>query len=488
MAIEIIGGVYAATKEVSGDIPGKLVVGVPGPMGPQGPQGIQGPQGERGDTGPQGIQGIPGPVGPQGPQGPQGERGKSIYIVEEASGAVISLTDSSDMELKNLKIYGKTTQNGTPTPDNPTQLVSVGDSGSVGVTSAGKNLIPYPYANGSGLTHNGVTYTVNPDGSVKAVGTATAMSCFYMRSGTPQLALPSGYLTISDGLNYNPDIRMQADIYENGTYAKTIQSGSAGVETHKYTGKVTASTIRIMVSTGKTVDCTVYPMLEVGNKVTAYEPPNEAQTLSVSTPNSLPGIHLGTTIPDYIASIAGLMEGVWWDEDKQEFCLSDTVDLARGKYVQRVGKLTNPAFALKSGYSVGGSELFSVRAPGSHSAGKLPMVLCDKLIYASGVVFQEQYGMYQGYSDIFARIPGVSNAADFNNRIGECSILYVFATPIETDLTTEELAAYAALHTNYPNTTIYNDAGAHMAAAYVADTKLYVDKKFDQLAAAMLGS
>ena len=37
-----------------------------------------------------------------------------------------------------------------------------------------------------------------------------------------------------------------------------------------------------------------------------------------------------------------------------------------------------------------------------------------------------------------------------------------------------------------PNTTIINDEGAGMAAAYVADTKLYIDNKFAALAAASI--
>ena len=43
------------------------------------------------------------------------------------------------------------------------------------------------------------------------------------------------------------------------------------------------------------------------------------------------------------------------------------------------------------------------------------------------------------------------------------------------DYTSEEIAAFAALHTYKPNTSIYNDVGAYMAAEYVADTKRYID-------------
>lgn len=49
-------------------------------------------------------------------------------------------------------------------------------------------------------------------------------------------------------------------------------------------------------------------------------------------------------------------------------------------------------------------------------------------------------------------------------------------TPIERDLTPEEIAAYKALHTNYPTTVISNDEAAHMEVSYVADTKNYIAK------------
>ena len=58
--------------------------------------------------------------------------------------------------------------------------------------------------------------------------------------------------------------------------------------------------------------------------------------------------------------------------------------------------------------------------------------------------------------------------------------IYLADTPIERNLTPEELAAYEALHTNYPITVITNDAGAHMETSYVADTKAYINKKFEK--------
>ena len=67
-------------------------------------------------------------------------------------------------------------------------------------------------------------------------------------------------------------------------------------------------------------------------------------------------------------------------------------------------------------------------------------------------------------------------------------VLGQLATPIERDLTPEEIAAYKALRTYGPTTVISNDAGAEIEATYVADTKAYIDKKFKELNQAIVNT
>lgn len=59
-------------------------------------------------------------------------------VIDSASGENITLTDASKYNLLELHIYGKTTQNGTPTPDAPVELESVGDNGSITVNVTGE--------------------------------------------------------------------------------------------------------------------------------------------------------------------------------------------------------------------------------------------------------------------------------------------------------------------------------------------------------------
>ena len=75
------------------------------------------------------------------------------------------------------------------------------------------------------------------------------------------------------------------------------------------------------------------------------------------------------------------------------------------------------------------------------------------------------------------------DATEFNRWVNETGLVayYQLANPIEMPLSPKLIAAYRALHTN-----ILNDSGAEMEVKYIADTKRYIDKKFDQLAKAML--
>ena len=150
----------------SGDFKGEQ-----GPIGPVGPQGETGPQGLTGATGATGPQGE---TGPQGKQGPKGETGPAValdttlthegeaadakatgdvisavkvrqnILVGTETGNPIAVDDAFPAPLCGLTVYGKSTQDGTPTPDAPVPIVSAGDGGSVAVKVTGKNLLHLP--------------------------------------------------------------------------------------------------------------------------------------------------------------------------------------------------------------------------------------------------------------------------------------------------------------------------------------------------------
>lgn len=174
--------------------------------------------------------------------------------------------------------------------------------------------------------------------------------------------------------------------------------------------------------------------------------------------------------------------GNYTDSDGQQW-ICDEVDFERGVYVQRVGTAT---------------------FDGSSDEG-----IYDNTTKDQTIVFELHLdsGVKQQYADDYVcnRFLTNNNAGDVEkikivgigvyvainkSRLSELStvgfrkwlesnhvdIRYVLNSPIETSLSETELAAYRSQHTNKPNTTILNDAGAHMAVEYVADTKLYIHK------------
>ena len=151
----------------SGDFKGeKGDKGDTGPIGPVGPQGETGPQGPTGATGATGPQGETGPQGPKGETGPavaldttlthEGEaadakatgdaisavKTRQNVLVGTETGNPLSVDDAFAAPLCGLTVYGKSTQDGTPTPDAPVPIVSAGESGSVAVKVTGKNRMP----------------------------------------------------------------------------------------------------------------------------------------------------------------------------------------------------------------------------------------------------------------------------------------------------------------------------------------------------------
>lgn len=74
-----------------------------------------------------------------------GKAAAACMVIGSAEGEMIRLDDAIDAPLVGMRIFGKTTQNGTPTPANPATLVSLGALGSINLTSNDQTIsIPTP--------------------------------------------------------------------------------------------------------------------------------------------------------------------------------------------------------------------------------------------------------------------------------------------------------------------------------------------------------
>lgn len=225
--------------------------------------------------------------------------------------------------------------------------------------------------------------------------------------------------------------------------------------------------------------------IEYGTVATPLKAYTE-QPFTVLTPNGLKGIPLGTTIPNAIKNSPIHMSGVYWDNADGKYYISDTKDYESGKSVQRIVEYvvdgnaewysypTYNGFALrllsfKSLYRNGFCNQTTINTNGSIKQGE-PQLIIGQDNVAIYLIFNQFYD--EALAD-----KGLSNLKAHLNE-NPLVITTWLDEPIVTDLTEEEMAQYNALHMNYPNTTIVNDANAYTEVEYGKDAEAYIDENY----------
>jgi hypothetical protein len=179
-----------------------------------------------------------------------------------------------------------------------------------------------------------------------------------------------------------------------------------------------------------------------------------------------------------LAGIPVASGGNYTDENGQQW-VCDEVDFGRGVYVQRTLQRTISDFsgAVTAAPEYGHTEGYlNLRVHTRDKTGGY----CDTFPYSASGHFP-RFGLAGAM--IYFTLEGEYTTEEWRERMTALSpaINVALKTPVETALTPEELAAYASLRSNYPNTSVLNDGGAGMAVAYVADTKLYIDRKIKEV-------
>ena len=144
----------------------------------------------------------------------------------------------------------------------------------------GENLIPYPYYYSSGTVSNGVTFTVNDDGSVSTSGTATTGTpIFYMMYNQ---TLAAGTYTISGCPSGGSSTTYGIRVYRHvGATTLVSDYGSGSTFTLDE-----ATSIRIGIRLSPQLDysgLTFYPMLEAGSIARSYQPYSLSREVLIST-------------------------------------------------------------------------------------------------------------------------------------------------------------------------------------------------------------
>lgn len=366
-------------------------------------------------------------------------RSKGDAIVCEAAGESIVLRDSSDDHIRGLKLFGKSTQDSTPTPDKPQMIESVEKPE---VCICGKNLLD---------TKKAELIVVGASGSKR-------YGIIFDKLGT---------YTFSCKTNEGIAVKVVTD-GEYGEYVTLV-----GNVSHTFTLAENQCLIIYQGSEGKSFNAgLVDPQIEPGNIATAHEQ-YKGRNLAIS--HTLHGLPVTSG-------------GNYTDSDGQQW-ICDEIDFERGVRVQRT--------RIKTLYDRKNWLTWGANAETEGLIGFY--TYCEDLLdrtclsnafpYAFYAWGGEEYGVgayakaESSYLMVTVRTSDLddvsSDAAAINSFINFISKtnanILVSIPPIETPLTAEEIAAFKALRTNYPNTTILNDAGAWMRVKYNADTKTYVE-------------
>ena len=210
-----------------------------------------------------------------------------------------------------------------------------------------------------------------------------------------------------------------------------------------------------------------------------------ADTQTMTIMDILPGVPI---------SRMGVHPDSYTDSDGKCW-VGDEVDLKRGVRVIRIGTITG-AELRKSLVTLNQeasqyhqftlNNVLGKLVPSSieSSSGTSPYkAVCSHLplgVQVSDAAKYNNFWIYQQNVIVLVLnktdFPDVKSVETWLNE-NDVEIKYIMKTPVEVALSSEEKAAFAALYTYKPSTFIYNDAGAYMAAEYVADTKTYIDNR-----------
>ncbi len=390
---------------------------------------------------------------------------KSLMVVEKAVGPVINLDDAIKQYLVSCRIFGKTTQAGTPTPDVPIDLVSVGDGGSVGVTVAGNNLLDTAKLTNGNMTKVEVSddgYTIVATGGTKVWANADiSLDVSHIKGRTLHLS----YDSISSTVNVNSGVFMIYRTPSGTTYPPVSKPVVIPDDVEVCVVRITANNTETALASDNVL--TIKGLRVSVGSSQQWEPYKVVQAMTIATPNSLPGIPVSSG-------------GNYTDANGKRW-ICDEIDLARGVYVQRIAEKVfdgTENWETPSDTNVFGYKgLSAIRQPQyclcSHSS--------DNSVVGTGYMQDKAYTLrVQGY--IYCKDTDFSTVEDWKSMLAEqyaagtpVTVQYILETPIETALSEEELTTYAALYTYRNSTTVSNDAGAYMELEYVMDAKKYID-------------
>lgn len=219
-------------------------------------------------------------------------------LVGSEIGNPLSVDDAFPAPLCGLTVYGKSTQDGTPTLDAPVPIVSAGDGGSVAVKVTGKNLL-------------------NPS--------------LFQNHKYQNFNVETGYYEIDNSNDYwitgiqpcLPNTTYHINVYTEGGCFYDEKKNVLGTVGFEFTIKTPVKCAYYCANFAVTRLPYGSPVIATVSEPATYSPYRE-QLLTLPTPTGLPGIPVTSG-------------GNYTDPQGQQW-VCDEVDLERGVKVQRVDK------------------------------------------------------------------------------------------------------------------------------------------------------
>ena len=343
----------------------------------------------------------------------------------------------------------------SPSPSYPQEIESAGQSGEIGVTVTGANLLPFEVGqkgDGFEIFADGVQVDVGRNVDIYAVGVNDSL----IESGYSEFPLlaPGKYYIYSDiqGVNlYAVAWRKGANVtlgYSSGGVAKEIEV-------------MAGDKFRIFLRTAAAFKGKVKAMItRTPMNATSYEPYKPAQKLVIPTPGGLPGIPVSSG-------------GNYTDKDGQQWVADEIVEkdgvLGIEKRIDRE-VLADVVFAKMETEM----DKYFVARDVLTKAFRTDKALSNIARYSQySIVPNNSYSYFTIVNNSVRVLPHLElfeelDEKTFNALINKQPLVIygILKNSVFEPLPPETIAAYKKLHTYSPTTTVINDAGAGMSVGY----------------------
>lgn len=398
----------------------------------------------------------------------------STPVLNTTQGNPITITDGVDAPLIEFGVYGKSVQDGTPTPETPVDIVSVGDDGNVGVTACGKNLLLQTCKS---ETINGVTFTVQSDGSIIMNGTATGDVLyniyFYTLSDIPLMLSNEKYI-LSFGKEFenlaknNPKlVAMVLGINVDSVFSYPVYNyeGKAAVFDGSTLNNHNIAVRARLYSGAVCNNVTIYPQIELGSTATVYEP----YTASTATITSgLPLCSVGDVRDELIYNADGtgkVIKRIYHSIfDGSETWSQQAIDASNNyRHSLSLAERNNVIYNNNNSHTMQ-SLMLSDRYPAtSYSAASSGT--------EQGIAARHKGG---GIITIYDEAFATATIDEWKAHLAQnpLTVIYVLNTPQEIELSAAEMAELMQLQTFDGVTNIVNDESAEMSVKYWCDNSI----------------